>query len=98
MIDGAKIRAIFMGTPDYAIPILSSLISKEIELVSVYTRPDKPRGRGNRASVTPIKCYALKRNIPVSAKPKNFHAPTNLSSHHIQKLYEFDSIFSLKYH
>lgn len=65
MVDGAKIRAIFMGTPNYAIPILSSLISKEIELISVYTRPDKPRGRGNRASVTPIKCYALKRNIPV---------------------------------
>ena len=65
MIDDAKIRAIFMGTPDYAIPILSSLISREVEVLSVYTRPDKPRGRGNRASVTPVKCYALKKNIPV---------------------------------
>lgn len=59
-------RIIFMGTPDYAASILEALIeSDDIEVVSVYTQPDKPVGR--KAILTPpiVKVVAQKSNIPV---------------------------------
>jgi methionyl-tRNA formyltransferase len=59
-------RIIFMGTPDYAASILEALIdADDIEVVSVYTQPDKPVGR--KAILTPpiVKVVAEKANIPV---------------------------------
>lgn len=59
-------RIIFMGTPDYAASILEALIAADdIEVVSVYTQPDKPVGR--KAVLTPpiVKVVAEKANIPV---------------------------------
>lgn len=60
------IRVVFMGTPDYAASILKALIlADDIEVVSVYTQPDKPVGR--KAVLTPpiVKTVAQKANIPV---------------------------------
>jgi len=59
-------RVIFMGTPDYAASILEALIeANDIEVVSVYTQPDKPVGR--KAILTPpiVKTVAQNANIPV---------------------------------
>ncbi|HEX5330987.1 methionyl-tRNA formyltransferase [Sulfuricurvum sp.] len=59
-------RVIFMGTPDYAASILEALIeATDIEVVSVYTQPDKPVGR--KAILTPpiVKTVAQNANIPV---------------------------------
>ncbi|ADR33416.1 methionyl-tRNA formyltransferase [Sulfuricurvum kujiense DSM 16994] len=59
-------RVIFMGTPDYAESILEALITADdIEVVAVYTQPDKPVGR--KAVLTPpvVKVLAEKANIPV---------------------------------
>lgn len=59
-------RVIFMGTPDYAASILEALIeASDIEVVSVYTQPDKPVGR--KAVLTPpiVKTVAQKASIPV---------------------------------
>ena len=59
-------RVIFMGTPEYAAEILKVLISaEEVEVVAVYTQPDKPVGR--KAILTPpvVKTIALEANIPV---------------------------------
>ncbi len=59
-------RVIFMGTPDYAASILDALIAaNDIEVVSVFTQPDKPVGR--KAVLTPpiVKVAAQKANIPV---------------------------------
>lgn len=59
-------RVIFMGTPDYASSILDALIAADdIEVVSVYTQPDKPVGR--KAILTPpiVKTVAQNANIPV---------------------------------
>ncbi len=59
-------RVIFMGTPDYAASILEALIAADdIDVVSVYTQPDKPVGR--KAVLTPpiVKVVAEKANIPV---------------------------------
>lgn len=59
-------RVIFMGTPDYAAYILEALIAAhDIEVVSVYTQPDKPVGRKGILTPPIVKVVAEKGNIPV---------------------------------
>lgn len=58
-------RVVFMGTPDFAVKSLDALICSPYEVVGVFTGTDKPRGRGNRISFTPVKKLALERGIPV---------------------------------
>jgi methionyl-tRNA formyltransferase len=53
-----------MGTPEYAVPCLRELTRTE-DVVAVFSQPDKPRGRGNKLSPTPVKEYALSLGIPV---------------------------------
>ncbi len=59
-------RVIFMGTPDFAVPVLRGLIeSKEHEVTAVVTQPDKARGRSGRLVFTPVKQVAVDAGIPV---------------------------------
>ncbi len=58
-------RILFMGTPEFAIPSLRLLLDHSYEVVGVMTAPDKPRGRGQQMSSTPVKEFALQRNLPV---------------------------------
>jgi len=58
-------KIIFMGTPDFAVPSLEQLLASVHQVVAVVTAPDKPRGRGQRVSATPIKILAQKHRIPV---------------------------------
>ena len=58
-------KIIFMGTPDFSVPTLETLIESRHEVLSVYTQPDKPKGRGKEMQFTPVKECALKYNIPV---------------------------------
>ena len=55
---------VFMGTPDFAVPSLKALID-EFGVKAVYTQPDRPKGRGKKLSMTPIKELALEHNIEV---------------------------------
>lgn len=55
---------IFMGTPEFSVPSLKRLI-EEHTVSAVFTQPDRPKGRGNKISISPIKEEALKNNIPV---------------------------------
>ena len=55
---------VFMGTPDFAVPSLKALI-EEFGVKAVYTQPDKPKGRGKKLSITPVKELALEHNIEV---------------------------------
>ncbi len=57
-------RAVFMGTPDFAVPTLESLMEAH-EVVAVVTQPDKPKGRGKAMQFTPVKEKALEHDIPV---------------------------------
>lgn len=57
-------RVVFMGTPDFSVPALERIAS-EHEVVAVVTQKDKPKGRGQEVSYTPVKESALKLNIPV---------------------------------
>jgi methionyl-tRNA formyltransferase len=54
-----------MGTPDFAVATLQSLVENGFEVVAAITAPDKPVGRGQKMSESPVKKYALSRGIPV---------------------------------
>lgn len=57
-------RVVFMGTPDYSVPVLKALI-ENYNVVGVVTQPDKEVGRGHELSFSPIKKVALENNIKV---------------------------------
>lgn len=58
-------RIIFMGTPDFSVPTLQSLIDSKHQVIAVVTQPDKPKGRGNEMSFPPVKEKALQYEIPI---------------------------------
>ena len=58
-------RVVFMGTPEFSVPILRALVENGYEVAGVFTQPDKPKGRGGKVQMTPVKEYALSQNIPV---------------------------------
>ena len=57
-------RVVFMGTPQFAVPSLRSLIDTQ-EVVGVVTQPDRPAGRGRRLQPSPVKLVAQEAGIPV---------------------------------
>lgn len=57
-------KVMFMGTPDIAVPCLEALIEKH-QVVCVVTQPDKPKNRGQKMSMSPVKEVALTHNIDV---------------------------------
>ncbi|MFC2123560.1 methionyl-tRNA formyltransferase [Bacteroidota bacterium] len=68
------LRIIFMGTPDFAVPSLQYLVDNGYEVVAVITAPDKPRGRGQQITPSPVKNYAESVEIPV-LQPTNLKSP-----------------------
>ena len=68
-----KLRIIFMGTPEFAVPSLETLIKNNYDVVAVVTAPDKPQGRGQKIVYSQVKECALKYNVPVLQ-------PTNLKN------------------
>lgn len=63
-----------MGTPEFAVPVLESLINSRHEVVAVVTQPDRPKGRGKNMQFSPVKECALAHNIPVM-QPVNVSVP-----------------------
>lgn len=60
-----KLKLIFAGTPDFAARHLAALLSSGHEVVAVYTQPDKPAGRGQKLTASPVKELALAHDLPV---------------------------------
>ncbi|MFM5463711.1 methionyl-tRNA formyltransferase [Aeromonas simiae] len=60
-----KLKLIFAGTPDFAARHLAALLSSGHEVVAVYTQPDKPAGRGQKLTASPVKELALAHHLPV---------------------------------
>ena len=58
-------KLVFMGTPDFAVPSLKALVEAGFEVAAVFTQPDKPKNRGMKLLPTPVKEYALTKDIPV---------------------------------
>ena len=67
------LRIIFMGTPDFAVATLKTLVNNNYNIVGVITAPDKPAGRGRRLHESAVKVYAKENNL-------NILQPTNLKS------------------
>lgn len=67
-----KLRLLFAGTPDFAVPALQSLIDKH-QVLAVFTQPDRPAGRGQALRASPVKALAEHHYIPV-------HQPLTLKS------------------
>ncbi len=59
------LRIVFMGTPDFAKIHLEALVENEYNIVGVFCREDKPKGRGMKMTPPPVKEYAEQHNIPV---------------------------------
>ena len=66
-------RIVFMGSPEFAVPSLEHLILNGYEVVAVYTRPDRPVGRGLAVAPPPVKASAVKRGLPVF-QPDSFRS------------------------
>lgn len=58
-------RIVFMGTPAFAVAVLRRLVEDHWDIAAAYTQPDKPKNRGMKLMATPVKEYAITKNIPV---------------------------------
>ncbi|WP_040204921.1 methionyl-tRNA formyltransferase [Neobacillus jeddahensis] len=58
-------KIIFMGTPDFSVPVLQRMINDGFEVIGVVTQPDRPVGRKRVLTPPPVKVEALKHGIPV---------------------------------
>lgn len=70
---------VFMGTPDFAVPSLHALIAAGFKPSVVVTRPDLPRGRGQKVEITPVKAVAQAYHIPV-LQPESVKDPAFIST------------------
>ncbi len=71
-----KLRIVFMGTPEFAVGILDTIIKNNFEVVGVITAADKPAGRGQKLKYSAVKEYAIDNNLtllqPTSLKDESF--------------------------
>ena len=65
------LKIIFMGTPDFAVGALDTIYKSEHQILAAVTAPDKPSGRGQKISSSPVKKYAEEKGLPILQ-------PTNL--------------------
>jgi methionyl-tRNA formyltransferase len=71
-----SLRVIFAGTPDFAARHLSALLDSAHQVVGVFTQPDRPAGRGNKLTASPVKQLAQQHQIPVF-QPKSLRPAEN---------------------
>lgn len=58
-------RIIFMGTPQFAVPTLETVIREKYEILHVVTQPDRPKGRGRKLAPSPVKVVAQENNLGI---------------------------------
>ena len=69
-----------MGTPETAVPTLRRCLADGHEVVAVWTQPDRPAGRGNKLSASPVKEFALAHGLTV-------HQPTKIKTEEARELF-----------
>ncbi|MEQ9298841.1 MAG: methionyl-tRNA formyltransferase [Cyclobacteriaceae bacterium] len=69
-----KLKIIFMGTPEFAVPSLEILVRNGVNVVAVITAPDKPKGRGKKLGTSPVKDFSVAHELPV-LQPTNLKSP-----------------------
>lgn len=67
-------NAVFMGTPEFAVPCLEAMLAQGHQVKAVVTQPDRPKGRGKQLAMSPVKEAALKSGIEVF-QPENVKSP-----------------------
>lgn len=65
------LRIVFMGTPEFSVPVLRAVLDAGHDVAAVYTQPPKPAGRGMAETLSPVHRMALEHGLPVYT-PKNF--------------------------
>jgi len=61
----ARPRIMFMGTPQFAVPTLRTLVQKGYDIISVVTQPDRPKGRGRKLTPSPVKLVAEEQGLEI---------------------------------
>ncbi|WNF35509.1 methionyl-tRNA formyltransferase [Bacillaceae bacterium IKA-2] len=72
-------RVVFMGTPDFSVPVLKRLIEEGYEIVGVVTQPDRPKGRKKQLTPPPVKVEAEKHGLMV-VQPEKLKNPEDLKA------------------
>lgn len=84
-MDKKDLKIVFLGTPEFAVESLDRIVSNGYNVVAVVTMPDKPAGRGHNLLQSPVKQYAVSKNIPVLQ-------PVNLKdSEFVEQLRSYDA-------
>jgi methionyl-tRNA formyltransferase len=88
-----KLRIVFMGTPEFAVGILDTIIKNKYNIVGVITATDKPAGRGQKLSFSAVKEYALEHNLrllqPTNLKDETFLAELQSLNANLQVVVAF---------
>lgn len=71
-----SLNIIFAGTPDFAARHLDALLASRHNVVGVFTQPDRPAGRGNKVTASPVKQLAEQHGLPVF-QPKSLRPEEN---------------------
>jgi len=74
------VNLVFLGTPEFALPSLKALYESEHKILAVISQPDKPRGRNQVVSPTPVKVFAAEKGLQVLA-PLNLNEPGFVSQY-----------------
>ncbi len=72
-----KLRVIFMGTPEFAVPCLK-ILNELTEIICVVTQPDRPKGRGQKLLPSPVKIFAEENNLPI-LQPQKIKLPESVA-------------------
>lgn len=70
-----SLKIVYAGTPEFAATALQALLDAGLDVIAVYTQPDRPAGRGQKLTASPVKQLALAQHIPVY-QPLHFKAST----------------------
>ena len=88
-----KLRIVFMGTPEFAVGILDTIIKNNYQVVGVITASDKPAGRGQKIKYSAVKEYALEHNLkllqPTNLKDEAFLSELKLLEANLQVVVAF---------
>jgi methionyl-tRNA formyltransferase len=68
------VKLVFMGTPAFAVPSLERIVEADHEVVAVFTQPDRPKGRGQKDAMSPVKEAALRLGLAVQ-QPERVRRP-----------------------
>ena len=67
------LNIVFMGTPEFSVPTLETLIKNKFNILKVYTQPPKKSKRGQKINPSPVENFCIKNKI-------NFNNPVNLNN------------------